>query len=238
MAEGYQRKLSSFIRPCRMNSRSNLPQQGRSGVTKFPRLRGSRKQPAKVSNSGTMFEVRENNGELAVFVSGKELEILDAGNEYILAECSLDDLIAESVEPLPPDLQIQIRSENGFGTDFFEELILSHDTDGVSLAFRWHMPNKYWEGQYGLATLLATIRDQIEHHDNWRVRAIELEDDWKGLTLERIIAIGYPLHKSIQSAATDLNSVVHSAEVSLSVLAWKESYSTDKDYFFRALIQY
>lgn len=184
-----------------------------------------------------MFEVKEDDGDVAAFVSGKELEILDAGNDYIIAECSLDDLIAESAEPIPTDLQIQIRSDNGFGTYFFHELTLSHNPDGVSLAFSSHTPNKYWEGQFGLATFLAAVRDQTAQYDNWRVTEIELEDDWKGITLERLIATGDPLHQSILAAATDLSGLIHTAEVALSGLAWKDTYSTDEDAFCRELLQ-
>jgi hypothetical protein len=183
-----------------------------------------------------MFEVRNNDEELAVLLSGKELNVLDAGDDYILAECSLDDLIAEPASALPSELQVEIHSEDGFGTYFFHELVLAHNTDGVALAFRCHTPNKYWEGQYGLATFLAALRDQIEHHDNWRVSEIELEDDWKGITLERIVTTGDPLHQSILAAAADLNSITHFAEVALSGLPWKEEFSTDENAFCRELL--
>jgi len=89
----------------------------------------------------------------------------------------------EQAQPIPTNLHIQIRSEDGFGTFFFHELLLLHDPDGIRLAFSSYTPNKYWEGQYGLATFLAAIRDQVEHHDNWNVTDIELEDDWKNITL-------------------------------------------------------
>lgn len=183
-----------------------------------------------------MFEVRENDGEAEVFVSGIELDVLDAGDDFILAECSLDDLISELAEPLPIELQIQIGSEDGFGTYLFHELILAHNPDGVSLAFSSHTPNKYWEGQYGLATFLVAVRDQFAHHDNWRIREIELEDDWKGITVERITTFGVPLHQSILAAATDLKSIVHHAEAALSGMAWKEVFFVDEDAFCRELL--
>jgi hypothetical protein len=49
----------------------------------------------------------------------------------------------------------------------------------MALSFRCHTPNKYWEGQFGLATFLAAVRDQAGHHDNRKVTDVELEDDWK-----------------------------------------------------------
>ena len=51
------------------------------------------------------------------------------------------------------------------------------------MAFRRHTPNKYWEGEFGLATFITAINEQVGHHDNWKVTQIELDDDWKGITL-------------------------------------------------------
>src|SRR5271157_288546 len=136
----------------------------------------------------TMIELRGENDSLTVLISGKEVEILDAGEDYILAECSLSDLAAEESQPMPKGLAIEINSEDGFGTYFFHEVRVSEAPDGVSVAFRCHTPNKYWEGQFGLATFIAAIRDQVVYHDNWKVTDIELDDDWKGITLERSVA--------------------------------------------------
>ncbi len=104
------------------------------------------------------------------------------------------------------------------------------------LTFRCHTPNKYWEGQYGLAVYLASIRDELQHHENWKVTEIELEDDWKGITLERTVAFGDPLQAAILAAAADLKVVLHSAEVALSGLPWSDKYLTDEDLFCRELL--
>jgi hypothetical protein len=123
-----------------------------------------------------------------VEIAGKEANTLDAGDDYVLAECDLSDLVAETADAFPEVLQLQIHSEDGFATYFFHELLLSHHADGVALEFRCHTPNKYWEGRFGLATFLAAIRNQVPHFDNWEITQIELEDDWKGITLRRLIA--------------------------------------------------
>jgi hypothetical protein len=183
-----------------------------------------------------MFEVKQAHEQLSAFVSGEELEILDVTDDHVLAECSVEDLVSEQAQPIPANLQIQIRSEDGFGTFFFHELMLLHDPQGIRLAFSSYTPNKYWEGQYGLATFLGAIRDQVGHYDNWKVTDIELEDDWKNITLERLIASGDSLYQSILTAAADLNEIIHSAEIALSGLAWKDVYSTDEDAFCRELL--
>jgi len=39
-----------------------------------------------------MIKVKQENGELTVLIGGNEAEITAAGEDYILAECSLSDL--------------------------------------------------------------------------------------------------------------------------------------------------
>jgi Restriction endonuclease len=183
-----------------------------------------------------MIEVRGDDDDLGVFIAGKEVEILDADDDHVSAECKLADLAGEQAQPFPNRLDVQIQSENGFGTYFFHEAHLSDAPDGVALSFRCHTPNKYWEGQYGLATYLGAIRDEVGHRDNWKVVEIELEDDWKGITLERILAFGDPLEASILAAAKDLKGVLHAAEVALSGLPWSDEYLTNEDLFCRELL--
>jgi len=185
----------------------------------------------------TMIQVQRENDDVAVLISGKEVEIMDAGEDFILAQCNLSDLANEQCQAFPEGLQLEIHSEDGFGTYFFYEVHLSGAAEGMAVAFCCHTPNKYWEGQFGLAAFVAAIRDQAVHHDNWKVTQIELEDDWKGITLERVVGVGDPLVASIRSAASDLNLLLHSAEVALSGLPWKEKYTTDEDSFCRELLQ-
>jgi len=182
-------------------------------------------------------EVGGENDNLTVLISGKEVEILDAGEDYILVECSLSDLAAEQSQLMPKGLVIEIHSEDGFGTYFFYEVHVSEAPDGVSVAFRCHTPNKYWEGQFGLATFIAAIREQAVHHDNWKVTHNELDDDWKGITLERSVALGDPIEASIRAAASDLKLLLHSAEIALSGLPWSDEYATKEDSFCRELLQ-
>jgi hypothetical protein len=42
-----------------------------------------------------MIEVRGRNDDLTVLISGKEADIMDAGEGYALAECNFSDLAAE-----------------------------------------------------------------------------------------------------------------------------------------------
>lgn len=183
-----------------------------------------------------MIEVYRDDDEVAVAIGGKQIGILDAGDDYILAECDLADLANEAAQALPDDLTIQIHSQDGFGTYMFHELDLAADQNGLALSFRCHTPNKYWEGQFGLAAFLAAVRDQAAQFDNWKITQIELEDDWKGITLERVIAHGDPLLGSIEASANDLKVLLHAAEVALSGLSWKDEFTHDEDLFCRELL--
>jgi hypothetical protein len=64
----------------------------------------------------TMIEVRGEDDDLAVLISNKDVEILDVGEGYILAQCDLSDLASEQSQPLPKGLALEVRSEDGFGT--------------------------------------------------------------------------------------------------------------------------
>jgi hypothetical protein len=107
----------------------------------------------------------------------------------------------------------------------------------MAMAFRCHTPNKYWEGKFGLATFITAISEQVGHHDDWKVTQIELDDDWKGITLERTIALGDPIEASIRAAASDLKLMLKSAEVALSGLSWSDEYAEKEDSFCRELLQ-
>jgi hypothetical protein len=183
-----------------------------------------------------MIEVQRDADDVSVLISDKEVEIWDVGDDYVLAECDLADLVAEAAHSFPVGLSLEIHSEDGFGTYFFHELLLTGGTDGVELAFRCHTPNKYWEGRFGLATFLAAIRDQVTHHDHWTVSHIELEDDWKGITLSRTVGTSDPLHASVLAAAADLQVLIHVAEVALSGLPWKDEYAIIEHAFCRQLL--
>ena len=192
---------------------------------------GEPKPQARKSGVVKMIEVNVEDDHIVVLVAGKEVEILDADGDQIIARCNLADLANESAQ-LPDGLTLQVHSENGFGTNLFYEVELT----SIAATFRCHHPNKFWEGQYGLATFLAAVRDQAEHHDHWKVTDIELEDDWKQLTLERVIVTGELLEASIRAGASELNIIVHAAEVALSGLPWKPYYSTSEDSFCRELL--
>ena len=46
-----------------------------------------------------MIEVQREDDDVAVLISGKEVGVEDAGDDYVLAECDLADLANEAAQP-------------------------------------------------------------------------------------------------------------------------------------------
>jgi hypothetical protein len=85
-----------------------------------------------------MIEVQRENDDMAVLIAGTDVEILDAGDEYILAHCDLADLANEVSQALSNGLTLQVHSEGGFGTYLFHEIELFGAQGGMALSFRCH----------------------------------------------------------------------------------------------------
>lgn len=179
-----------------------------------------------------MLEVKmEDNELIAVLANGKEIEILDYSDNYILAESNLNELKDTKTSNFPDKLIITVHSPDGFGTYLFHELEISKNGDGISLEFICHTPNKYWEGRWSLATFLDAIRKQAKYADTIDVADIELENDWKRLTLRIIYEPLLQLKDCIDNAAAQIMNLIKEAEVSLSGMSWRKEYESDESFF-------
>jgi len=108
---------------------------------------------------------------------------------------------------------------------FYEAELFQNESGDLIAEFICHQPNKYWEGTWGLATLLGAIRDQLPFFPEISVGDIELEDDWKRLTLKLQIA-GGPAAETLQLSADILKKVIREAEIALGGIRWKPEYGT------------
>jgi hypothetical protein len=172
-----------------------------------------------------------NDGDVAVLVNGREIEVQDADDHSVWAECDIHELGEETGVGFPAGVTINIHSEDGFGTFLFHEVNLSEDGNQLSLSFVCHHPNKYWEGRFGLATLLDAIQQQVKHHAPFAVSEIELEDDWKRLVLTTMIDPAGVLRNSISTAAEEVGQIIKEAEISLAGMVWKKEYEEDEALF-------
>lgn len=183
-----------------------------------------------------MIELIEGEDDYTVLIAGKEFDLLDAGEDYVLVECELDELNHVTTPSFPEKLTIQIQSSEGFGTYFFQELRLTGDIGGIHLDFVCHTPNKYWEGRFGLAAFLKAMSGQVRHYENLKVESLETEDDWKGITIRRTMALGEPILPAINGAAQDLGKLLKTAEIALGGLEWKIEYETDEELYCKEVL--
>lgn len=162
--------------------------------------------------------------------------ILDAAEDYVLAECELEDLADDSADNWPDELVLKVHSRDGFGTYFFHDLDIVASDDSVALDFICHTPNKYWEGHYGLAAFIQALTDQVTFFENLAVTHTELEDAWKGIRIRRVLGPGDPIVPSIENAADSLSALIRQSEIALGGMAWKPAHSEDEDLFCRDIL--
>lgn len=171
------------------------------------------------------------NGELIdVSIEGTNIEVHDYSEDWIFAECDTDLLTKIPAKGFPDGLQLRIHDSTGFGTYLFHELECFRKDGNLWFEFVCHHPNKYWEGKWGLATLLGSIRNQIKYHKGYQVGDVELEDDWKRLTI-LTVADSDDLEKSLALHVKSIRGIQKEAEIALSGMQWRQEYETDESLF-------
>ena len=93
-----------------------------------------------------------------------------------------------------------------------------------------HQPNKYWEGRWGLATFLNAVKNQIPFFPYVSVGEVELDDDWKRLTLRIPLDPGSAT-EALSRGASILKKIMREAEIALGGIHWKAEYETDERAF-------
>ena len=121
-----------------------------------------------------MIRVHIDDDGATASIDGIELTVHDVVDETVIAEADTmavlgDHLIAD----FPLGMSLRIHDPHVFGTGIFWDIDIRRGVDGVDVRFECHHPNKYWEGKYGLATLLdASVRART-HRDRTRARRFE-----------------------------------------------------------------
>jgi len=175
--------------------------------------------------------VRDSTGEIdAILVGEFPTEIQDVGDDGVTATCDVEKVGEASLAEFPDGLVLQIHSADGFGTYLFDEAHIIAAGSDVQAEFICHHPNKYWEGRWGLATLLGAIRDEVAHYRDFTVGEVELEDDWKRLSLKTKLGAGLMV-SSLREAASRIGEIVGTAEIALDGLRWKPEYERNESAF-------
>ncbi|MDX6530512.1 MAG: hypothetical protein QOH41_2802 [Blastocatellia bacterium] len=183
------------------------------------------------------FTLDTSDGETIPLLGGAELEVIDdIGDGHVIAECDQAALANASLEAFPAALTLQVQSTDGFGTFLFHEAeIYRNDSGDLMAEHICHQPNKYWEGTWGLATFLGAIRDQLPFFADVTLGNIELEDDWKRLTLQIPLADG-PAAEVLQASADILKKIIREAEIALGGIGWKPEYAKDERAFCEEVV--
>lgn len=179
-----------------------------------------------------MIELIMEDGELiGVLVNGNALSIDDVNDEFITAECTTHDIANLDISNFPDQLILRIRDTEGFGTFVFCEIEIYKKDGKVCLEFICNYPNKYWNGKYGLAVFLDSIRKQVSHSEQISIGTIELENDWKTLTLIADCDLSLTLNKCISQAIGYIKNIINEAEINLGGISWRVEYEQDESIF-------
>ena len=177
--------------------------------------------------------VLDNSGDCRrVFVGDAELEIVDVDQlGHVTAECDYVALSEASLDAFPDLFSIHVHSSDGFGTFLFHEAEIFKEDDGKIVAnYICHQPNKFWEGTWGLSTFLVAIKDQVPFWNDVRLIDIEVNDDFKQLTLQ-IGLEGISAIEALKGGANKLKCMIREAEITLGGLVWKPDYTTNERAF-------
>ena len=179
-----------------------------------------------------MFVLDKSDDSRSAFAGDIELEIIDVDERgHITAECDHVALSQASLDAFPECLSVRVHSSDGFGTFLFHEAeICKEDSGKVVANYICHQPNKYWEGKWGLSTFLVAIKDQVSFCAEVSLTSIEVDDDFKQLTL-KIDLKGDSAAEALSEGADRLKYLIREAEIALGGIVWKENYATNERAF-------
>jgi hypothetical protein len=166
-----------------------------------------------------------------VLVGGTPVEIEDAG-DVIFARCEISDMENLFVTPLPENLILQMW-DGGEALPYpFSEIRLSSGSESaVDAILDCHHPNKYWEHRWGFAAWLEAVERQVVFHPTFDVVEVDVEDDWKQLSLKTELLVGATYGAALSERAAELQEIIREAEIALGGFTWRDEYDTDEALF-------
>jgi hypothetical protein len=174
---------------------------------------------------------KENN----LLIRGKKIKLVPNGG-LLCFNTDIKELESLKIksEEIHPNLIIRVNSSDGFGTYLFHQIEFFRNDDGTTqIVFICSQPNKYWEGKYGLSTLLMEIVEQSNNFQGIEANkeSFEIDGDWKSLELFYSIEGDFELTDIISRYLKILNSLIKQAELSLSGTVWKKEYEKNEKLF-------
>lgn len=162
-----------------------------------------------------VIQLIETEDDCSVLINGEEIEILDANDDFVSATCEIYDLEDVPSGSFPEKLTLEVHGKDNFGTQLFEEVIMSVDKGVIVLDFGFHIYNKYWEGLFGLSTFMEAIHRQVMNLDYFKVVNLDTEDTWKSMTLRCQMPQEESIFEAIYKAAHELKLLEEAAEIDI-----------------------
>lgn len=175
-----------------------------------------------------------NRDSETVDINGQTFDIEDYdGNFHCEIDLPILSKIDFKISEFADDIVVKTHSEDGFGSYLFHELEFSKSDNLIVFAFICHQPNKHWEGQWGLSTMLSTLADIVKYSTELEVQyeSLDIEDDWKYLEITFTIDKDFNFGEVIDKYSKKLNDVIRKTELHLSGFIWKKEYEEDENIF-------
>jgi hypothetical protein len=184
--------------------------------------------------------IDKETGELLINDYVFQLEEYDEINDRAIWETELSQLntMNFSIDDFLENLYIQTRSNDGFGTGLFYDFEFFKRDNKFEFVFICRQPNKYWEGQWGLSTLLSTLADVIKDSHDFIIdnNSLDIKDDWKILEVGFQLDIDFEFKEIITRYSKLLNDLIKRTELILSGAVWRKEYETDEKLFCTEII--
>lgn len=165
---------------------------------------------------------------------------LDEFKNLYTCDIDIKELMNLSFSPKTfiEDLIFQSHSSDAFGTYLFYDIELYKTNDEIEMVFACRQPNKYWEGKYGLSTLLVTLSDVVKDsfEFNFDPESLEIEDDWKNLEISCKIDEDFLFSDVIEKYTNLIKEMIRKTELILSGAVWRKEYETDEKLFCTDII--
>jgi hypothetical protein len=153
---------------------------------------------------------------------------------YLIAEYKELYDFKIQVKDFLTELTITVKSPDGFGTHLFHELeFYKNDDNSIQIVFVCNQPNKYWEGNYGLSTLLMELIEQVKNSEDLEVTedSFEFESEWKYLNVYADVYDDFVLSEIVDKYSKIIINLIKQAESSLSGAIWKKEYEKKESSF-------
>lgn len=174
-----------------------------------------------------------------LFIGEKVFDVEYRGNVYCV-DCEYESIAEETIDidKFPNDLIIRIHSKTGFNSYLFYESELLKVDNKLRVVLICNQPNKYWEGKYGLSTLLMQLVETVNLTQNLTAdpETLNVEEDWKYLEVYDDITGLHTIKKIQETVSEKLNKEIRQTELILSGAVWKKDYEKSEKLFSTELL--